>query len=89
LLRALSNLVLNVSRDGASTTSLGNPFQCFTTLISWLVVTVLRQTGRRKEAMKKNFVKRLPKSLSSYSLHHYKKKEIKRGGEVKARSSFQ
>jgi len=33
LLRALSNLVLNVSRNGASTTSLGNPFQCFTTLI--------------------------------------------------------
>jgi len=33
VLRALSNLVLNVSRDGASTTSLGNPFQCFTTLI--------------------------------------------------------
>jgi len=32
VLRALSNLVLNVSRDGASTTSLGNPFQCFTTL---------------------------------------------------------
>jgi len=27
LLRALSNLVLNVSRDGTSTTSLGNPFQ--------------------------------------------------------------
>ena len=26
-------MVLNVSRDGASTTSLGNPFQCFTTLI--------------------------------------------------------
>jgi len=31
LLRAPSNLVLNVSRDGASTTSLGNPFQSFTT----------------------------------------------------------
>ncbi|KAK4819472.1 LOW QUALITY PROTEIN: hypothetical protein QYF61_004698 [Mycteria americana] len=33
LLRAPSNLTLNVSRDGASTTSLGNLFQCFTTLI--------------------------------------------------------
>jgi len=33
LLRALSNLTLNVSRDGASTTSLGNPFQCFNTLM--------------------------------------------------------
>ena len=33
LLRAQSNLTLNVSRDGTSTTSLGNLFQCFTTLI--------------------------------------------------------
>ncbi|KAK4808555.1 hypothetical protein QYF61_009858 [Mycteria americana] len=33
LLRALSNLTWNVSRDGASTTSLGNLFQCLTTLI--------------------------------------------------------
>ncbi|KAK4831211.1 hypothetical protein QYF61_016048 [Mycteria americana] len=33
LLRAPSNLTLNVSRDGASTTSLGNLFHCFTTLI--------------------------------------------------------
>jgi len=32
LLRALSNLALNVARDGGSTTSLGNRFQCFTTL---------------------------------------------------------
>ena len=32
LLRDPSNLTLNVSRDGASTTSLGNLFQCFTTL---------------------------------------------------------
>jgi len=32
LLRAPSNMALNVSRDGASTTSMGNPFQCFTTL---------------------------------------------------------
>jgi len=31
--RAPSNLAFDVSRDGASTTSLGNPFQCFTTLI--------------------------------------------------------
>ncbi|KAK4831204.1 hypothetical protein QYF61_016041 [Mycteria americana] len=31
LLRAPSNLALNVSRDGASTTSLGNLFHCFTT----------------------------------------------------------
>ncbi|KAK4823599.1 hypothetical protein QYF61_003799 [Mycteria americana] len=31
--RAPSNLTLNVSRDGASTTSLGNLFQCLTTLI--------------------------------------------------------
>ena len=30
--RATSSLALNVSRDGASTTSLGNLFQCFTTL---------------------------------------------------------
>ena len=28
-----SNLTLNVSRDGVSTTSLGNLFQCFATLI--------------------------------------------------------
>ncbi|KAK4832076.1 hypothetical protein QYF61_020632 [Mycteria americana] len=33
LLQAPSNLTLNVARDGASTTSLGNLFQCFTTLI--------------------------------------------------------
>ncbi|KAK4814468.1 hypothetical protein QYF61_018986 [Mycteria americana] len=33
LLRAPSNLTLNVSRDGASTTSLGNLFQCLTTLM--------------------------------------------------------
>ncbi|KAK4829425.1 hypothetical protein QYF61_004300 [Mycteria americana] len=33
LLSVLSNLTLNVSRDGASTTSLGNLCQCFTTLI--------------------------------------------------------
>ncbi|KAK4826030.1 hypothetical protein QYF61_003851 [Mycteria americana] len=33
LLRAPSNLTLNVSRDGASTTSLANLLQCFTTLI--------------------------------------------------------
>ena len=33
LLRALSNLILNVSRDGASTTSLGNMCHRFTTLI--------------------------------------------------------
>ncbi|KAK4831309.1 hypothetical protein QYF61_016798 [Mycteria americana] len=32
LLRAPSNLTLNVSRDGASTTSLGNLGQCLTTL---------------------------------------------------------
>ena len=32
LLRALSNLTLNASRDGASTASLGNLFHCFTTL---------------------------------------------------------
>jgi len=33
LLRAPSNLTLNVSMDGASATSLGSLFQCFTTLI--------------------------------------------------------
>jgi len=33
LLRAPCNLILSVSRDGASTTSLGNLHQCFTTLI--------------------------------------------------------
>jgi len=33
LLRALSNLTLNVSRDGALTTSLSNLFQCFTTFM--------------------------------------------------------
>ncbi|KAK4827897.1 hypothetical protein QYF61_022320 [Mycteria americana] len=33
LLRAPSNLTLKVSRDGASTTSLGNLCQCFTTFI--------------------------------------------------------
>ncbi|KAK4807355.1 hypothetical protein QYF61_014886 [Mycteria americana] len=32
LLRAPSSLALNVSRDGASTSSLGNPGQCLTTL---------------------------------------------------------
>jgi len=31
--RAPSNPTLSVSRDGASTTSLGNQFQCFSTLI--------------------------------------------------------
>ncbi|KAK4828550.1 hypothetical protein QYF61_027519 [Mycteria americana] len=40
LLRAPSNLTLNVSRDGASTTSLGNMFQCFTTLILKNVVLI-------------------------------------------------
>ncbi|KAK4810814.1 LOW QUALITY PROTEIN: hypothetical protein QYF61_008786 [Mycteria americana] len=33
LLKGLSNLTLNTSRDGASTASLGNLFQCFTTLL--------------------------------------------------------
>ena len=33
VLRACSNLTLNVSRDGASTNSLGNLCLCFTTLI--------------------------------------------------------
>ena len=33
LLRAPSNLALNTSREGASTVSLGNLFQCFTTLM--------------------------------------------------------
>jgi len=37
LLRAPSNLALNVSRDGASTTSLGSLFQCLTTLIKKLL----------------------------------------------------
>jgi len=32
LLRTPSSLTLNISRDGASTTSLGNLFQCLTTL---------------------------------------------------------
>jgi len=32
LLTALSSLALNASREGASTTSLGNLFQCLTTL---------------------------------------------------------
>lgn len=31
--RAPSNLAVNVSRDGTSTSSLGNPFQCLSTLI--------------------------------------------------------
>ncbi|KAK4827968.1 hypothetical protein QYF61_022670, partial [Mycteria americana] len=38
LLRALSNLTLNVSRGGASTTSLGNLFQCLTTLFDQQVL---------------------------------------------------
>jgi len=33
LLRAPSNLVLNPAREGADTASLGNLFQCFTTLM--------------------------------------------------------
>ncbi|KAK4831170.1 hypothetical protein QYF61_015640 [Mycteria americana] len=33
LLKAPSNLALNTSRDGASTASLGNLFQCLATLI--------------------------------------------------------
>ena len=33
LLRAPSNLALDTSREGVSTTSLGNPFPCLTTLI--------------------------------------------------------
>ena len=32
MLKAPSNLALNTSRDGASTASLGNLFQCLTTL---------------------------------------------------------
>ena len=32
LLKALSSLILNVSKDRASTTSLGNLLQCLTTL---------------------------------------------------------
>ncbi|KAK4815543.1 hypothetical protein QYF61_003235 [Mycteria americana] len=38
--RVPSNLTLNVSRDGASTTSLGNLFQCFTTLIVKNVILI-------------------------------------------------
>lgn len=34
LLRASSNLTLNVSQDGASVTSLGDLCQCFTTLVA-------------------------------------------------------
>jgi len=38
MLRAPSNLALDVSRDGASTTSLGNLGQGFTTLsINWIL----------------------------------------------------
>ena len=33
LLRALSDLTMNIARDGASTTSLGNLCQCLATLI--------------------------------------------------------
>jgi len=33
LLRAPSSLALNTSREGASTASLGNLFQCFTTIM--------------------------------------------------------
>jgi len=33
LLRAPSRLALNTAREGASTTSLGNLFQCFTTFM--------------------------------------------------------
>ncbi|KAK4832884.1 hypothetical protein QYF61_026434 [Mycteria americana] len=44
LLRALSNLTLNVARDGALTTSLGNLFQCFTTLIAknFFLISILK-----------------------------------------------
>jgi len=43
LLRAPSSLTLNISRDGASTASLGSPFQCFTTLTVKNFFLILRR----------------------------------------------
>ena len=49
VLRALSSLTLNVSRDGASTTSLGNLFQGFTTLMvkNFLLISSLNLPSLR------------------------------------------
>ena len=48
--RATSSLALNVSRDGASTTSLGNQFQCITTLWvkNFLLITNLNLPSQLK-----------------------------------------
>ncbi|KAK4811013.1 LOW QUALITY PROTEIN: hypothetical protein QYF61_015717 [Mycteria americana] len=51
LLKAPSNLTLNVSRDGASTTSLGNLFQCFTTLIFKTITPCPIATGPAKKSL--------------------------------------
>ncbi|KAK4818643.1 hypothetical protein QYF61_016614 [Mycteria americana] len=49
LLRAPSNLALNVSRDGASTTSLGDLLQGFTTLTFQTITPCPIATGRAKK----------------------------------------
>ncbi|KAK4811014.1 hypothetical protein QYF61_015718 [Mycteria americana] len=51
LLKASSNLALNTSRDGASTTSLGNLFQCLTTLIFKAITPCSIATGLAKKSL--------------------------------------
>ncbi|KAK4824741.1 hypothetical protein QYF61_018213 [Mycteria americana] len=51
LLKAPSSLTLNVSRDRASTTSLGNLFQCLTTLIFKTIAPCPVTTGLAKKSV--------------------------------------
>ncbi|KAK4811172.1 hypothetical protein QYF61_019803 [Mycteria americana] len=51
LLKAPSNLTLNTSNDGASTTSLGNLFQCLTTLILKTIAPCPVTTGPGKKSL--------------------------------------
>jgi len=51
-LRTLSNLTLNISREGASTTSQGNLSQCFTTLIIKKFILCIKHLNISKEHLK-------------------------------------
>ncbi|KAK4830027.1 LOW QUALITY PROTEIN: hypothetical protein QYF61_008365 [Mycteria americana] len=64
LLRAPSNLTLNVSRDGASTTSLGNLCQCFTTLIIKYVLLMSIQKGRNEVSLEPSLLQAEQAQLS-------------------------
>ena len=73
LLGAPSNLTLNVSKDGASISSLGNPFQCFTTLIVknfFLISTLNLPSFRLKPLPPVLLQQALLKSLSPLCLTH-------------------